>query len=253
MHRLAPTRHQRPSNPRPGNNAIIKPITEYEDLSYSATIYNRIIDTMYTNCMAEKGINYVPGTPLVPIGSREYGFWNPDYSEKYGYGIFENFSEGTPLTDKEQEELKSCQETPEIKDHSQSLKEIGKKTDLASNILTEARGYALKDPVWKEARKNWWDCLTREGLTPRTGDEAWGSKQSQDIDTSTQAGKEEKVRIVLLEAKCSQETGMAQTLANLEASYQSPLIKENQSALNETKAAIQEFRAEMERKYQSMQ
>lgn len=201
---------------------------------------------MYSKCLAQKGINFTPGEVLVPIGSREYGFWNPDYIEKYGYGIFENFSQETQLTEAERKEFDACYHTEEIQNHHQRSLEVSEKTQIAEDILTEARGHALKNPAWQEARKKWWGCLENQGLTPRTGGDDWGTKQDLEIDTSTPAGKEEKVRITLIEANCSQETGMAQTLADLEASYQMPLIKEHQADLNEAKEALKEYTAELE-------
>lgn len=228
------------------NNVIIKPITEYEFSNYTSSLYNRIIDRMYANCLAQKGINYDPGESQVPIGSREYGMWNPDYIEKYGYGIFEPYTEGTELTAEEQKEFEACYQTEEIKSHHNRLLEVSEKTQIAGDILTEARGHALKNPAWQEARKKWWTCLEDKGLTPRTGEDDWGSKQELEVDTSTQAGKEEQVRLALIEANCSQETGMAQTLADLEASYQMPLIQKHQADLNEAKKAIKEYTAELE-------
>lgn len=235
------------------NNIIIKPIAEYEISSYSVKLYNRIIDRMYVECLARKGINYTPGESQVPIGSREYGLWNPDYIEQYGYGIFEPYSEEAHLPQEEQKEFEACYNTEEIKSFHQRSLEIDDKTKITEDIVTQARGYALKDDAWQEARKEWWGCLESKGLTPRTGDDDWGSKQLLEVDTSTQAGKEEKVRLALIEANCSQETGMAQTLANLEASYQAPLIRENQATLNQAKQAIQEFNADIDNLYQSSQ
>lgn len=235
------------------NNIIIKPIMEYDLSNHSLNIYSRIIDKMYTKCLAQKGINFTPGEVVVPIGSREYGFWNPDYIEKYGYSIFENFSEETQLTSEEQKEFEACYQTEEIKSHHNRLLEVSEKTQIAGDILTEARGHALKNPAWQEARKKWWTCLEDKGLTPRTGEDDWGSKQELEVDTSTQAGKEEQVRLALIEANCSQETGMAQTLADLEASYQMPLIQKHQADLNEAKKAIKEYTAELENHHYNTQ
>lgn len=235
------------------NNVIIKPIAEYEYSNYTSGLYNRIVEQMYTQCLAHKGITFTPGKELTPIGSREYGFWNPDYIDKYGYGIFENFSEETQLTSEEQKEFEACGKSEEIQSHYKRSLEVSEKTQIASDILTEARGHALKNPAWQEARKQWWSCLEDKGLTPRTGEDDWGSKQELEVDTSTQAGKEEKVRLALIEANCSQETGMAQTLADLEASYQMPLIQKHQADLNEAKKAIKDYTAELENHHYNTQ
>lgn len=61
------------------------------------------------------------------------------------------------------------------------------------------------------------------------------------------------MRLALIEANCSQETGMAQTLADLEASYQMPLIQKHQADLNEAKKAIKEYTAELENHHYNTQ
>ncbi|WP_237189894.1 hypothetical protein [Rothia nasimurium] len=236
------------------NNVIIKPLDEYSETSYSGRIYNRLIDTMYTQCLAQKGITYNPGELTTPIGSREYGFWNTTYIKQYGYSIFEPYSGETTLTDQEHKELEACyEEKTEIKELHQYLQTVSANTSLPEKLRTEARSHAIRNPAWQKAREQWWQCLENNGLTPRTGDEEWGTKQEMEVDTSSDAGKQEAVRIALTEANCSQETGLAQTLADLEASYQAPLIKENQAALNEAKIAIQQFTQDIEQRYQATQ
>lgn len=235
------------------NNIIVKPISEYLASEQISRNYNNVLDRLISDCTAKKGTPYTyPHTSTLDIGSREYGFWNVEYMQKYGY---EFYSLG--LQKKEVDEIDSTvqanitlclQEDPGLLELQEADASLSKQTELSERILTTARSYAVQDSAWKEAREAWWACLEQEGLTPRTGDNDWGSKQG--LETSSQ---EETVRIGLLEAQCSQKTGLAQTLGDLEASYQAPLIKENQDALNQTKEALDAYSAkiqEIDQKYQ---
>ncbi|MDO5750805.1 MAG: hypothetical protein Q4P78_06325 [Rothia sp. (in: high G+C Gram-positive bacteria)] len=61
---------------------------------------------------------------------------------------------------------------------------------------------------------------------------------------SNDAPSEEEIRIATIEAQCSKDTGMAQTLADLEASYQAPLIKKHEVQLQ---AEFERYKAENEK------
>ena len=50
---------------------------------------------------------------------------------------------------------------------------------------------------------------------------------------SNSPASEEEIRLSVIEAQCSKDTGMAQGLANLVASYQKPLIRDNETKLEE--------------------
>lgn len=235
------------------NNIIVKPISEYLLNDQNARSYNKVLDRLISDCTTKKGTPYTySNTSTLEVGSREYGLWNVEYMQKYGYEFYSLGIQNTGPDDIDpavQANITLClQEDPGLLELQAASSEISKHTELPGRILTTARGYAIQDPTWKEAREAWWACLEQRGLTPRTGEDDWGSKQG--LETSNQ---EEKVRIGLLEAQCSQETGLAQTLGDLEASYQAPLIKENQDALNQTKEALDAYSAkiqEIDQKYQ---
>lgn len=235
------------------NNLIIKPLDEYSSDQLTEN-YNRLHSLAMQKCTANRGTPYTYPEHQVEIGSREYGFWNPQYIEKYGYAIFMQESSEQVPDEATQKNIEACsREDPSLQELSSQLADMGRATEIVDRLRTEARGHALKDGAWQEAREKWWGCLEDKGLTPRKGEDAWGSEQSNSSATDNSAEQEEKVRTVLLEAKCSQETGMAQTLADLEASYQAPLIRENQATLNEAKQAIQEFNTDIDNRYRSSQ
>ena len=98
------------------------------------------------------------------------------------------------------------------------------------------RTCAQADPEWKKARSDWWDCQRQEGLTPRTGDGEWTSKETASLNADDPKVLEEVIRPATIEAQCSEKVRLAQRLSDLEASYQGPLIEKNQALLNELKA-----------------
>lgn len=238
------------------NNVIIKPIDEYDLSEYSADLYNKLHAIEVLRCTTDYGTPFIFPDNTVKLGSRDYGFWNPEYVKNNGYLIF---TLGVPEESDEPDELSwqtldKCLESDQTLIHlSENLKQIGEATSIVKRLRSDAYSSAIQNPQWKQARQKWHTCLSEQGLTPRTGDEEWGTKQEMEVDTSSDAGKQEAVRIALTEANCSQETGLAQTLADLEASYQAPLIKENQAALNEAKIAIQQFTQDIEQRYQATQ
>jgi len=131
---------------------------------------------------------------------------------------------------------------PEI---SASMKEIAGISIEDQSGLTEAyrrihgQSYAaaMNHPEWKKYREAWWKCLSDKGLTPRKGDQEWGTKELSNVTRSDGASNspasEEEIRLSVIEAQCSKDTGMAQGLANLVASYQKPLIRDNETKLEE--------------------
>ena len=104
-------------------------------------------------------------------------------------------------------------------------------------IYGQSYAAAMNHPEWKKYREAWWKCLSDKGLTPRKGDQEWGTKELSNIarsdGVSNSPASEEEIRLSVIEAQCSKDTGMAQGLANLVASYQKPLIRDNETKLEE--------------------
>lgn len=110
-------------------------------------------------------------------------------------------------------------------------------TEVYRRIHGESYAAAMNHPEWKKYREAWWKCLSDKGLTPRKGDQEWGTKELSNVTRSEGASNspasEEEIRLSVIEAQCSKDTGMAQGLANLVASYQKPLIRDNETKLEE--------------------
>lgn len=223
-------------------NLIILPLDEYRESEEDIINSNRIGDLINEKCFNQHGKTYQKQS-YFSIGTRTYGFWNPEHTQRYGTlgpGEINNASEENT---NDPDLLKYCS------DNSEELRRFFPKEEdrddrgreLVLRLSGDAYSAARDNPAWQEARKAWWACLKDKGLTPRTGDSEWGSKESTaEISEGLKADSEEKIRVLTIEAQCSKDTGMAQTLADLEASYQAPLIKENQDALNSIKEDLQE-------------
>lgn len=205
--------------------------------------YQKAYDIAYSQCFASKGKTYTKQNYSL-TGTRIYGMWNVPYAEKYGYSAPGAPADGIQYDTNDAETMSACGETVGF------LKEFDLMTDeneeFVMNLSASAYTAAMNNPEWKEARQAWWTCLEEAGLTPRTGDNDWGTEQELDFPRDgSSAAQEESVRLATIEARCSQETGMAQKLGDLEASYQAPLIKKNQGALNSIKEEIAEGRQKL--------
>ena len=201
------------------------------------------MEILRQRCFAKHGQSYeiyIPDVEDIKINSsgREFGLWNPEYSAKYGN--FKRFGNPPPSAGYDTKIMEQCM--PEI---SATMKEIAGISIEDQSGLSEAyrriygQSYAaaMNHPEWKKYREAWWKCLSDKGLTPRKGDEEW---ETQELSDATRASgdnnapaSEEEIRLSVIEAQCSKDTGMAQGLANLVASYQKPLIRDNETKLEE--------------------
>ena len=234
----------------PTNGEIIMPISDYLFASSSADVLvlDKAYNLMTGNCMEDSGFQYTAGLIDEPIdsfpGDRTYGLWDINRAKKYAWGTAASISDST--TSREAGEgaapweaaLKKCQEFVANKYGERMGPSQGdQQNSIANRILSEAYNAAFADPAWSLIRKQWWDCLEDNNLEPEKNGESWISKQGRAIlesNTDSQVS-EEGIRVAVVEATCNIQTEMTQKLADLEASYQSPLIVKNQAALNAEK------------------
>ena len=82
----------------------------------------------------------------------------------------------------------------------------------------------MNHPEWKNTVKHGGNAYRIKVSTPRRGDQEWGTKELSNVTRSDGASNspasEEEIRLSVIETQCSKDTGMAQGLANLVASYQ---------------------------------
>ncbi|QHC57531.1 hypothetical protein [Rathayibacter sp. VKM Ac-2760] len=216
---------------------------------------DRATDIAFSHCMEKSGFTSsaarMQNDPESRIGDRTYGIWNEDQARLHGYGSAPSAVETAFESDRRkggqpwQSASDDCLMRPDREVAALKPDNDELTTSLVPRLQTEAYNAASADPAWQAAREAWWQCLRDAGLEPRTGSGEWSSQQGVAVTAAVGADgrsidKEEEIRVASIEARCNNETALTQTLGDLEASYQAPLIAENQAALNELKTRNQE-------------
>lgn len=237
------------------NNEIVMPMDPYliseQNQNDMAEVEVRVIE----DCLRSKGVQVVPATfDDTLIGDRTYFAWNDEAAKQetqFMAGGEEMEPGGVVPTyeDESQKELReACRSERQSEIDSMTLgSDEASSVSLGANLAQQAAESAAKDGKWFEYKDQWYQCIESRGLT-RSGDD-WMSAEVAELqgkERSDSAAAEEIVRVSLIESGCSQETGAVQNLADLEASYQVPLIEKNQAELNEQKEKIQERLQKME-------
>ena len=220
------------------NNYITLPLDEYDRSDQALDITVRASLLIRKECYAKKGYDFeILENGWVSRGASQYGSWNVKHAANH-YTSSKVREEQSRIYDSIPEDVRaSCRE-----EHREELNAL--KFDEADEekyrpvrrISGEAYQRAQGDPEWKKARSDWWDCQREKGLTPRTGDGEWTSKETANLNADDPKVLEEVIRLATIEAQCSEKVRLAQRLGDLEASYQGPLIEKNQALLNELKA-----------------
>ena len=233
------------------NNRIITPLEEYNDIfDENSQYYGRALEILRQRCFAKHGQSYEIYIPDVEdrkfvSSGREFGLWNPEYAAKYGH--YKRFGNAPSSGGYDTKIMEQCM--PEILAALKeiagiSLEEQSGLREAYRRIHGESYAAAMNHPEWKKYREAWWKCLSDKGLTPRKGDQEWGTKELSNVTRSDGASNapasEEEIRLSVIEAQCSKDTGMAQGLANLVASYQKPLIRDNETKLEEQRRQLSE-------------
>lgn len=233
---------------------IVMPISEYDLTANPADIEltNRALYLAIGTCMANRGQEYsaAAATELSAPDDRTYGIWFEHNANSFGWGHPPNSVDEAMQSDvdngdeawlRAEDECESeALEDPALAAAIPSPEDL---TDtLAASIITDSYRMASSDPLWSEAREQWWSCLREAGLEPNTDPTKWISIQSEEgFDLGWDPSGEAMVLLASTEARCNRETGLTQRLADLEASFQATLIAEHQAALNELKTAKQEM------------
>lgn len=225
------------------NGQILMPLSEYDltDSEQNLSLMNRALFIYIDQCMTKFGFSYPAGQidsdAEQVIDDRPYGLWWEPGVRKYGFGRPVNEADvasdaartagGDSWIEAEAACAAEASSDPELSKITPTNEVLN--GTIVGTIRTDAYRLASADPGWQAARERWWSCLRKEGLEPKTGATDWGTKISSGADS------EEGFRAALVQAKCNNETRLTQTLADLEASYQQPMIEKNQAALNEWK------------------
>ncbi|MDO5749690.1 MAG: hypothetical protein Q4P78_00605 [Rothia sp. (in: high G+C Gram-positive bacteria)] len=221
------------------NSQISTPVLEYAESSIDRSAETKARDILLSKCFRDNGGEYkIPtGKTTISSTSRDYGVWSVDYTKKYGLHEPETF---VPVQN-DYGILDKCLKL--VKPQVENIGGVVDAQKAKRPTIIRERAYraAMSDSEWKTNREAWWTCLESKGLSPRKGENEWGTEESLSAYTRkspSDPASEEEIRVLTIEAQCNEDTGMARNLANLEAAYQMPLIREHQTELNDLKEQI---------------
>lgn len=218
---------------------IALPVSEYIMSPEQWLTISKARERAFGLCMIPKGFPETPPKAVADDEDRFFGLWNVDNARKYGHGFAPQATISEPSSDpawqvaREQcvasEEKVVSKFTPDVSDQD------------PGKVASDSQYLASQDPAWKAGRDKWGTCLRENGLEPEGGDSSWGSKQGSEIlgrmdQTNPSATDlEADIRVAVIEATCNQQTHLTQSLGDLIASYEAPLVKKKQAILNAIK------------------
>jgi hypothetical protein len=212
------------------------PIERY-DLSLTENgIFITANDLAMARCMKDAG--FADSFPFVdrrnPAVDTDwrYGVWVRSQVARYGYGQVPPSPRGKLLralnakgfTPAAGEAYQAC--LPKLKQQGLMLPDLPDDTaggPDAPKVLDGAD--PLDSDAAKAVVKEWTDCLRSRGVSPPAGDARWFPAGV------TSAPLEEQIRVGLIDVGCKEEHRTVQRLADIEASYQQPLIERDEARL----------------------
>ena len=219
------------------NNYITLPLDEYDMSDQAEDITYRAYLLILKECYAKKGYDFeILENGLVSGNASQYGSWNVKHAANHFTSIQVRDEQERIYKSIPEDVRASCREEHREELDMLYLMRMMRKSTAPSSVSVVSYMRAQADPEWKKARSDWWDCQREKGLTPRTGDGEWTSKETANLNADDPKVLEEVIRLATIEAQCSEKVRLAQRLGDLEASYQGPLIEKNQALLNELKA-----------------
>jgi len=234
------------------NSLIIFPVDVYR---ISASDRSQILlarEVIMTTCMKKFGFIDDPNAAYPKAENRNFGVWNVDRVRQYGFRLI---GEDGPSNQKHDEAGEWGDARYEcLASEKSRIEEITPPDDLmnggaAAEIALKSLSMASETDAWKDAKDNWDKCISAAGLTPgRDADKAkWSSQQSFDLQmradqqNPSTSDAAEGIRIATVEAECNQKVRLTQTLGDIQASYQLPLIRQNEAVLTELKKKSQKY------------
>ncbi|MCE1177586.1 hypothetical protein ACQP1U_09700 [Actinomycetota bacterium] len=178
------------------------------------------MDMLTHDCMAEAGQDYplVDYRQQIERPDRRYGVWRLEDAQAFGYALPPddptrkrlkelNAGGGTPEWDAA---FKTCIESPERAKYSL-------RAGKAPRAGIDSYQTALASPEGKAIWAAWSTCMKEAGFqSPREGE--WIDPAWADADTETE------IRTAVADVKCKDQHDTVQKFADLEASYQQPVI-----------------------------
>lgn len=228
------------------NSLIVFPVDAYR---ISARDRSQILlarEVVMTTCMKTYGFADDPNAAYPKAENRNFGVWNVERVRQHGFRLIGEESQSQQTQDEAGawgEARYKC-----LASEKDKIDEITPPDDLmnggiAAEIALTSLGLASETAAWSDAKSSWDQCISAAGLTPGKDQTSnkWSSQQSFDLQARTDqnnpsvADAAEGIRIATVEAECNQEVRLTQTLGDIQASYQLPLIKKSEPVLAELK------------------
>lgn len=213
------------------HHEIAFPIDAYLMTSEDADLVDRAFQVEYAACMSSEGAAYtIPTGKLserMTLPERRYGLWGLEAAAAYGYALSPGTVPVKPRTDTNTtsnaaEICSRISYLPLVTRGSMAGDGQDSETFLAADIISAAYILAQADQRWAVADDDWEVCLDGAGY----------AVDPNNPGPVVPADPEGALRAAVAEASCSQSTGRVQRLADIEAQYQTALIEQQQSALN---------------------
>ncbi|QSZ47809.1 hypothetical protein AYX22_04880 [Arthrobacter sp. D5-1] len=234
------------------NSLIVFPVDAYR---ISARDRSQILlarEVIMTTCMKKFGFIDDPNAAYPKAENRNFGVWNVDRVRQHGFRLIGEDAQSNKKHDEAGtwgDARYKC-----LASEKSKIDEVTPPDDLmnggaAAEIAVKSLGMASETDAWKNAKGDWDKCISAAGLTPGrdAANAKWSSQQSFDLQARTdqqnpsKSDTAEGVRIATIEAECNQEVRLTQTLGDIQASYQLPLIKQNEAVLTELKKKSQNY------------
>ncbi|WP_415855993.1 hypothetical protein [Sinomonas sp. G460-2] len=163
-------------------------------------------------------------------GERPYGAWSLKNAQERGYDMPDGFTgpkdlDLSKLGEKFNEAWDACLATALVSKSAPSEK-------TAERLFRQAAMLAPQSEEFKKAVGEWKDCLKSKGIGLRDAD-SWNPDLS-----ATNGDKEKIIRIAVGDVECKQTVSLVQRLANIEGSFQTALVKQNESQLRAERQGI---------------
>ncbi|WP_344207396.1 hypothetical protein [Microbacterium mitrae] len=212
------------------------PLDAYSASFAEDNIVDYAIDLKLAKCAQEEGVplQAIDRRTFSPrVGYRTFGIWVLDEAAKYGYDV-------RPRTADEQKILESntavagTEDTIErcLNEAVDSFPRVQQVETLAGRGEIESYDLTMSDAEAKAIIADWNSCVEEEGLSLVEG---------ATLQPNTEGASTEQVlEIAIIDVQCKQKLNVVQQLADIQASYQTVFITENQAALNAERAKIDE-------------
>lgn len=223
----------------PKSDTAVFPLDRYRPSEAEDRIIDYAIDISIQRCMQNEGFDF----QIVDrreghdtLGFRLFGLWILDKAAKYGYDIppkdkidEERFSLNSQTTDQgSDEEFSACLDN--------AISEFPR-IDPVNTIAAQGSAEAYNQTVFNDADgkvivQEWKDCMADRSIPVTDSDVLV-------VETSGM-GREQAMQIAVADVQCKEATNAVQKLADIDASYQTEIVRQNQVALNDERAKIDE-------------